>query len=131
MGLEHDWIATDGLGQVALFCTAGGGNAPAALVDELPSYRDAIAALETLGPSTTSIDGPLIEEWRELAERGLFVYDSDAAGGPYRRVALPVIALTVEKLPEKVASVARRICFRAGDFATWPEFPQHLLDAMK
>jgi len=111
---EYDWLACDSNGNVALFSTAGAGYAPAEFLRDTEAHDNAINALLDL-PATTDVRfAPalafgLINTWKLVAERGLYAYDCDPNGGPYRLVAAPRVATTVDALPASVADVVRGI----------------------
>ena len=113
-GLEYDWLATDADRHVGFFTTAGGGYAPPAFLMDTDSHEAAIAAILALPPTTVARFAPtvgpgLANDWRLMAERGVFAYDADASGGPYRLVAAPVIPILAESLPEPVRELAERL----------------------
>lgn len=122
LGFEYDWLAFDADGNVALFTTAGGGFAPAALLAS-PEAQDASidAALSTpsMTRPTLAPDLPPGRDntWRRLAERGFFGFDSSPNGGPYRKVAAPVRPIRVRELPGAVAGsmVALDVRFATAD----------------
>jgi hypothetical protein len=94
IGFEFDWLASDGDGLVALFSTAGGGYAPASFLDDTDRHDAAIAELLTAPAGNRAQFSPdlrpgLGNTWRLVAERGVFAFDSDPHGGPYRLVAMP------------------------------------------
>jgi hypothetical protein len=62
-----------------------------------------------------------------MAERGIFAFDSDPDGGPYRLVACPEIPVRVSELPAAVAAVARRITYLHLEFAELSEVSPALL----
>lgn len=113
-GLEYDWLGSDDSGCVALFSTAGAGYAPQAFLRDTDAHDKAIQAALAL-PATTEAKfapelGPgLINTWRLVAERGLYAYDCDPDGGPYRLVAAPAVPVRVDTLPPDVASVATAV----------------------
>jgi hypothetical protein len=41
-----------------------------------------------------------------VAERGLYVYDSNPSGGPYDQVAAPLVPVRIESLPKIFANIA-------------------------
>lgn len=94
LGLEFDWLASDADGFVALFSTAGGGYAPDEFLRDTDAYDAAIDVVLGSPASTVARFAPelppgLKNTWRMVAERGLFAFDSDPHGGPYRMVAAP------------------------------------------
>jgi len=109
-GYEFDWLALDAEGNVALFSTAGGGYTPAAFLRDTDAHDAAIDAI--LGTQSVTdvrfapeLAPDLENTWREVAARGLFAFDSDFNGGPYRLVAAPDVPVTVEELPPLVGRV--------------------------
>jgi hypothetical protein len=113
-GSEYDWIALDRDGFVGFFSTAGGGYAPEAFLEDVDAFDRAIAAMlrrpaSTAARSCVSVPNEAGNDWRFMAERGVFGFDADLHGGPYRRVAVPERAIRVDELPEDVGRVAGRI----------------------
>ncbi|MBK6687401.1 MAG: hypothetical protein IPG45_23220 [Deltaproteobacteria bacterium] len=116
-GLEYDWLGCDASGCVALFSTAGAGYSPSEFLRDADAHDRAIQLILLLPPSTEAelfpeVSAGLINTWRLVAERGLYAYDCDPSGGPYRRVAAPVSPVRVEALPLPVAALASSIRFR-------------------
>jgi hypothetical protein len=121
-GFEYDWLACDGSGHVALFSTAGGGYAPDELRGDTRAFENAIAAILAAPATTTVRFAPRVaaghtNTWQLVAERGLFAYDSDPEGGPYRLVAAPDRAAPLAELSQQVVEVVRRIFFPSLRFA--------------
>jgi hypothetical protein len=113
-GLEYDWLGSDVSGCVALFSTAGAGYAPKAFLRDTDAHDMAIQAVLVLPVTTEARFAPdlgpgLINTWRLVAERGLYAYDSNPNGGPYRLVAAPVVPVRVDALPPDVANVATAV----------------------
>lgn len=132
LGLEYDWLAADGADHVALFSTAGGSYAPPAFLDDVEAHELAIAALLALPPSTTTrlaADMPddAVGTWRRVAERGVFAFDGDVHGGPYRLVAAPRTPVRVAELPPPIAVVLQRVRFPELRFADLVEATEALL----
>lgn len=116
-GFEYDWLGLDDQGFCALFTTAGGGVAPREYLLDTEAHHQAIEELRESGVTTQAVLYPelapsLENIWREAAQRGLYAYDSDPHGGPYRLVAVPAIPRRVETMPPGVASVSVRCAFR-------------------
>ncbi len=121
-GLEYDWLAVDSAGHIGLFSTAGGGVAPQAFLEDIEAFDVAITEILSLPPSTDAncnrvLPAGLINTWRLVAERGLFAFDSDPLGGPYRLIATPHTPVSVEHLPEKIRKVASRVVLSRVSFA--------------
>ncbi len=120
-GLEFDWIACDAEQRVALFSTAGGGAAPAEFLLDTEAHDAAIEALLTMPGRTTARVAPCVADglrntWKLAAERGLFAFDADPYGGPYRLVAAPAEPCLLRSLPGAVRDVAARIRFSRCSF---------------
>src|SRR5215470_2211722 len=91
-GLEYDWLAIDSEGYIALFSTAGGGYAPHAFLQDVEAFDAAIASIISQPACTTTacsreLPTGLTNTWKLMAERGIFAFDSDPVGGPYRLIA--------------------------------------------
>ncbi len=120
-GLEYDWLAVDADGFVALFSTAGAGFAPEGLLQDPEAFDTAIDALLKM-PARTAVDCGCdlppgrVNTWRLVAERGLFAFDSDPLGGPYRLIAKPHSPVRANDLPTTVSSIAGRIVLPAVFF---------------
>lgn len=132
LGFEYDWLATDAAGRVALFSTAGGGYAPAAMLRDVESHDRAIAAMLGTAPSTTARFAPqvaagLTNTWLLAAERGLYAFDSDPNGGPYRLVAAPTDPASVDALPAEAATAAKGVSLRTINFEDRTEISNELL----
>lgn len=131
-GLEFDWLASDADGAVGFFSTAGGGYAPDEFLRDTDAHDQAIEVILARPACTEARSEPevaagLPNTWRLMAERGVFAFDSDPNGGPYRLVAVPRDPIRVADLPERAASVARRIVFRTLRFSTSQELTADLL----
>lgn len=113
-GFEFDWLASDADGHVALFSTAGGGFAPPEFLVDTDAHDAAIDSILARRASMRAISARELKlsvenTWTAVAERGLFAFDSDPNGGPYRRVAVPERAIGVADLPEPAAAVVKRL----------------------
>jgi hypothetical protein len=127
-GLEYDWLASDADGHVAFFSTAGGGYAPDEFLCDTDLHDVAIEAILASPARTETRFAPTLppgrqNSWKLMAERGLFAFDSDPDGGPYRIVSAPKEPIRVAELPEKAAKVAQRIVFSHLRFAEMSEVP--------
>ena len=113
-GLEYDWLASDEDGHVALFSTAGGGYAPAEFLRDTNAHDAAIDAILAVPVSTAASFAPAVapglqNTWKMVAERGLFAFDCDLNGGPYRLVAAPLVPLRMDFLPAFASDVVSRL----------------------
>jgi hypothetical protein len=113
-GFEYDWLAVDAEGFVAMFSTAGAGYAPAELLQDPEAFDSAIDAIlqmpvRSAAACVRELPPGRVNTWKLIAERGVFAFDSDPLGGPYRLVASPHVAVLATELPSHVSSVASRI----------------------
>jgi hypothetical protein len=132
VGLEFDWLASDADGHVALFSTAGGGYAPAEFLRDTDKHDTAIHAILASHASTTARFAPALppgfeNTWRLVAERGLFAFDSDLHGGPYRLVAAPDAPARAADLPARAAEVVGLLRFGHLRFANLSVVSKDLL----
>ncbi len=109
-GIEYDWLAVDEMGCVALFSTAGAGYAPGARLHDTDVHKRAVQAVLGLPASTVArffpdLNPRCINTWRLVAERGLYAYDCNPNGGPYRLIAAPTVPAHVDALPSLVGEV--------------------------
>jgi hypothetical protein len=123
IGIEYDWLASDRVGHVAIFTTAGGSYGPGEFLRDTDQHDRAIDEVLATPPSTVALFAPGLQEnlntiWRDLAERGLFGFDGDPNGGPYEKVAAPAQPVRVDELPSGAASVVRELVFPNLDFST-------------
>lgn len=123
LGIEYDWLASDGEGHVAIFTTAGGSYAHEEFLSDTDEHARAIEAALAIPSSTPAVFAPKLKPdlkniWLEFAERGFFGFDGDPNGGPYRKVAAPYRPAFVEELPPETAAVVRRLALPHLNFAT-------------
>jgi hypothetical protein len=132
LGFEYDWIASDGADYVGFFATAGGGYAPVEFLIDTDAHHRAIETIIAMRPRTTVLfsEEGQHSTWTQMAERGVFAFDADICGGPYRLVAAPVTPLKVHEIPDVVAQVVRRLRFTHLRFADAEEISsEHLTNA--
>ena len=119
-GMDFSWLAVDDDGHVAWLVTFGSAVVPpwvAERSDDFADIEDQLATLPEIGGCVARETSHHVEQWRVTARKGVFAYDWDVYRGPYRAVAVPVMALKVEALPLSLAALARRtrfagLCFR-------------------
>jgi hypothetical protein len=121
-GTEYDWLGCDGVGHVALFTTAGGSYPPEEFLLDTDVHDEAIEAILARPAVTTARFAPdlrpdLVNIWRLAAERGLFAYDGELYGGPYRLNAAPEVPVHVDRLPPNAIEVLRRLTLHHVRFA--------------
>lgn len=132
-GFEYDWLASDADGHVALFSTAGGGFAPEEFLRDTEAHDAAIDALLASAVCTRARFAPrllsgLENTWLLMAERGVYAFDSDPHGAPYRLVAAPEQPILIANLPEAAASVARQVSFPHLRFSVLKEISRNMLE---
>jgi hypothetical protein len=113
-GGEFDWFAVDGAGHVGHVATAGFGPVPAnvlARLTEASELPERVLTLPAIGEATGHLPGR-IDDWLEMARRGLFSYDWQHWSGPYRRAATPSVPVHVADLPVEVR--------RTVSLVVWP-----------
>lgn len=121
-GYEYDWLAVDGDGHVALFSTAGSGFAPESFLRDIDAHDVAIEAILSAPPTTSVRFSPDVppdrdNTWRRVAERGVFAFDTDPTGGPYRLVAAPGEPAKLGQLPLAVSRAVEGITITSRSFA--------------
>ena len=88
-GIDFEWFATDAVGNLALFVTAGGGFVPQVAA----SASEAIASVSARIPTPHMGTGLL---WGDYGAAGLYVYDWTWPEGPYSLIQQPTEAMAVE-----------------------------------
>ena len=132
-GFEFDRLATDVDGHVALFSTAGGGFAPEAFLLDTDAHNAAIKALLASPPRTKARFAPQLRSdlentWLLVAERGLYAFDSDLCGAPYKLIAAPERPIHLSDLPAEVATVAGRVSLLQVRFPLSQEISKEVLE---
>ena len=112
-GSVVEWLARDCRDYVAVFTAVAPGDAPPPRLDELDDHRRALATILGAPPTTRSVFGPPVgnergDRWRDLVERGLFVFAAYRSGGPYWIAEAPQQPLRVVDLPASVVEVIAR-----------------------
>jgi hypothetical protein len=100
-GREFDWYAIDASGNIAIFCTAGEGCIP----------DDVISCFEKHDEISDSIESPnwgSSDVWSDYSALGLYVFDWDLHGGPYKRKRLPSAEISIE-LKERIMKVVKTV----------------------
>jgi hypothetical protein len=123
-GGEFDWFAVDAVGYVGHFSTAGFGPVPLSILDRLDKaqtdelwlLRERLLELPVVGQATGQLPGR-IDDWLELAHRGLHGFDWQHWSGPYRRAATPSVTIGVSALPHELQRVVRLVEWPGVRFA--------------
>ncbi|USD19840.1 hypothetical protein MJO52_12185 [Microbulbifer variabilis] len=88
-GREFDWFAIDSEGNIGLFSTAGEGKIPGPVMEAYSEHDNISEQLESPNWGSSEV-------WSDYAVLGLYVYDWDLPGGPYKRVRAPSKAMSDE-----------------------------------
>jgi hypothetical protein len=118
-GSEFDWFAVDGVGHIGHFATAGFGPVPAPILahfEELRELDEWMLGLPAIGEATGHLPGR-IDDWLEMARRGLFAYDWQHWSGPSRRAATPSVPVHDADVPAKFREVVRLVKWPGIRFA--------------
>jgi len=125
-GLDVVWLALDKSGQLGAFVTAGEGPIPAAAlrcpVMRIEEVESALRSLPRIASAELRVSVPRPDDFVELAERGLFVYDwtdihrrrKDYLNA-YELAAVPIGArLKLSNLPSELGEFACRALLDKG-----------------
>ena len=109
-----EWLARDARDHVAVFTAIGSRDFSPPLLEELDEHRRALAFVLDIPPVTRSVFGPpagneLAKRWRDLADRGLFVFAAYRSGGPYWIAEAPREPLHAAELPAIVSDLLVRL----------------------
>lgn len=127
VGIDAEWYACDADEHVGMFTTAGGGYAPEPVwrdVDAQVAVIEAILGLPrfTSARPAFNLPGDLsygdLSSWLAVADRGLFAFDSDFFGGPYRLIVVPDVPIVVADLPALARTAVRELSYPNLHFAT-------------
>jgi hypothetical protein len=86
-GIDFEWFATDLVGNLALFVSAGGGYVPQACYHS----ADAIESVSRKIPTPHMGSGLL---WSDYGAAGLYVYDWTWPDGPYGLIQYPTATIS-------------------------------------
>jgi hypothetical protein len=121
-GLDCTWIASDSVGNLAAFITAGVGPVPISVLDPtlplLPDWEDTLLSLPIVSPVSVLAQVPSQESYRGIASRGFFVFDWTDFHRPvsshrfaYELVARPGEPACVTTLPPALHRLAVAVRF--------------------
>lgn len=114
-GIEFDWFAKDSDGNLALFATAGEGFFPTSVEAHHTKHMSISESLPSPNIGTKSV-------WSDYAALGLYVFDWDLPGGPYKLRATPMKQASSE-LVSDIEAVPQLPRF-SGCFASLKELSQ-------
>lgn len=109
---EFDWYAVDQCGHVGVFSTAGFGDIPSVVFDNIKDYPLVTQYFENSINSSGKRpfdNNYLCIDWEMATTLGLFVYDWEHFNGPYFKRVSPLSPLNINELPEVALSVITRV----------------------
>lgn len=130
VGTEFDWFLIDRFGALGACSTAGYGEIPAAVLRDLPEGREPIEFIDSIistlpqsGSHSVQGEGPgACSEWRQLGNRGLFVFDWQSWSRSYVCVIRPVTPFKAGQLPSDLYGHLRPVIASGVDFDSLSEF---------
>ena len=112
-GIDSSWLATDDLGQVAIFTTAGKGPIPASALASVDTAEESIAALPETSKWEMLVQLPRPDDFIVFASRGFFAYDwfdihrtNQESNNCYDLLAKPIRAINLSELPVSLQVLA-------------------------
>lgn len=102
-GREFDWFAIDSEGNVGLFSTAGEGFIPDTVMNAYSEHDKISEQLESPNWGSSEV-------WSDYSKLGLYVYDWNLHGGPYKQERAPSKAIS-EELKTKLLSMGSLYSF--------------------
>lgn len=132
--VEYDWLARDANGHVGFFSTAGGSYAPPEFLQDTEIHDHAIEEILATPARTEALFAPTLSVgrqniWKLMAERGLFAFDGDAHGGPYRLVAAPKEPAHSAELPVAAIAAMEKLMLSGARFEQVTELSTDSLKA--
>ena len=118
-GLEFDWFAVDRDDHIGVFSTAGYGEIPVAVLDGHIAPQDVncetnlVKTMPVAGGWSPEGRGPgRCQEWKDLAARGVYVFDWRHWAGPYERIILPGTPVRLAAVPRESQDAFRLVGMR-------------------
>lgn len=126
-GIDCVWLASDREGRLGVFITAGIGPIPLLALDYLSipivEIESRLYQLPRASQAKLLVSVKRPDDFIDLAERGMFVYDWTDIGRTHREslkvyeaVAVPVVPATIESLPSDLAALARSLHIQGLSF---------------
>ena len=123
-GREFDWFAVDVEGKLAHFSTAGDGPVPLSVLEhfvDADSISEVLLSLPEAGEATGHLPHN-IEDWLQMARRGIYSYDWKQSSGPDRRAATPEKPIHVSALPQQLQTSLAIARFHTANFSQLQDF---------
>lgn len=117
-GSEFDWFLVDGKKRIALCSSAGFGEVPLSVLDGLTEDKLPMDEIPNLIEKTPKLGGHDVEgrgpgkciEFRQMADRGFFVFDWKHWKGPYERILVPEFHLIAGEQGFELPKSLRAVC---------------------
>lgn len=119
-GSEYDWVATDSLGHLGYFTSAGFGGVPEEIVafgERMYEVCDRVDALPFISEATLVSSRPSRSDWIEVARRGFFAFDWSYEQRAYELIAVPEKPLLSTDLQDELVRDVAERCHLDGDFS--------------
>jgi|LauGreDrversion4_2_1035121.scaffolds.fasta_scaffold363468_2 hypothetical protein len=122
LGEEFDWIAKDRHGNFGYFSTGGEGWIPYSVTAKPEPFWESLEIVTSLPivgePICTFFGNHAIQEWLEVAARGIFAFDWNRFTKRYELVARPAASVILEGQPsiQALTEPALLPCSFAEDF---------------
>lgn len=121
---DFEWYALDRHDSVGMLTSAGPGPVPQSVFREMEAYIGVVDFFRQLprngGAEIVMGHGGRVDDWREMAERGLYGLDyeqGDHGRFGYYMIARPKILLKIEELPEWVREWLEGVRLEQAAFA--------------
>jgi hypothetical protein len=135
-GVDAVWLASDRVGNIAAFISAGVGPIPIAALSlrslAVVEIEQHICEMPALSATRLIVHVKRPDSFLELASRGIFVYDwSDVSRvtkdkkNLYELVASPSEPITTKELPSILSLLVDEIRFLSFEFSTLNEIDVH------
>ncbi|MBU1219015.1 hypothetical protein KKF34_02030 [Myxococcota bacterium] len=120
-GTEHVWPACDKLGNIAVFVTAGGGYAPITYIKNFKIFELVLEYLSKLPIVNNAyieykLDSSYLKNPFSLVNKGVFIFDSDSFGCPYKMVEAPNTLVNLNEIDPVINSILSLNCFKSISF---------------
>jgi hypothetical protein len=123
LGSEFDWVAWDQEGNLGYFSTAGEGWIPESILAKPEAFWDSLDTIMTLpvvgNPESTFHGNHAIDDWLNVAARGLYAFDWNRGTDRYELVARPKARVCDESVRriKFLSSISILPCLFRTDFA--------------
>lgn len=125
-GTDYEWYASDAVGHVAVFTTAGIGPMPVTVLGDLPLTDSLILAVQRLpvrGHAIMLVSLPRPDDFIRFTSRGLFAYDwqdvhrTRGFSNHYEMLSRPDAPIHLSEFPEEFHPLLRSTALPGVRFA--------------